>query len=191
MRRGIGSWADDAAMYGGGAFDGFAGGTMNGGWGGGSGFGGGGFGGGGARGIGGGFGHGGYGGGGFGGGGFGGGVGRFFGRIGDALGQVGSMVKQNFAIAAVVSAVSNTYDVVRGRVSAREGLAGFAVDTVAYTGIGTAATATGAAIGSILGPAGTVGGFLAGTAVSELLGWLYEKNARTPMTRGLAARFNP
>jgi hypothetical protein len=184
FRGGASSWADDAAMMGGGMIDDFAGGTMNGGWGGGFGGGGnswsGGFGGGRAGGIGGGWG---------GGSGFGGGVGRFFGRIGDALGQVGSMVKQNFAIAAITSAVSNTYDVLRGRVTAREGLAGFAVDTVAYTGIGTAATATGAAIGSVLGPVGTIGGFLVGTGVSVLLGWLYEKNVRQPMTRGLAARF--
>lgn len=99
------------------------------------------------------------------------------------------LLKSNFLVAAVFSAVSNGLDLVRGRVTGKQAAAGFAVDTVAYTGIGAASTYLGGLVGSFLGPVGTIGGILVGSAIGIGLGWLYEKFARSQAVSALGQLF--
>ncbi|MNT85746.1 hypothetical protein D3C72_2259390 [compost metagenome] len=80
-------------------------------------------------------------------------------------------------------------DFIKGRTTGKQAAAGFAADTVAYTGIGATSTAIGAAVGSVLGPVGTLGGFLVGSAVGIGLGWAYEKFGRSKIVGAIAGLF--
>ncbi|HEY9857191.1 MAG TPA: N-acetylmuramoyl-L-alanine amidase [Stenomitos sp.] len=110
----------------------------------------------------------------------------FFSGILDSL---PGLLKRNFVTAALFSAVTNGMDLFKHRVTGKQAAAGFAADTVAYTGIGATSTAIGAAVGSLLGPLGTIGGLLVGSALGVGLGWLYEKFARTKLVGALTTMF--
>ncbi len=100
-----------------------------------------------------------------------------------------SLLKRNVVTAAIVSAVTNGLDLVKGRVTGKQAAAGFAADTVAYTGIGATSTAIGAAVGSLLGPLGTIGGLLVGSALGVGMGWLYEKFGRSQLVGAIGNFF--
>ncbi|MBO9541408.1 N-acetylmuramoyl-L-alanine amidase [bacterium] len=108
---------------------------------------------------------------------------------GGFLYSIPGLLKSNVAVAAVVSGVTNALDFIKGRVTGKQAAAGFAADTVAYTGIGATSTAIGAAVGSVLGPVGTVGGFLVGSAVGMGLSWAYEKFGRSKIVGALTGLF--
>jgi len=98
--------------------------------------------------------------------------------------EIPSALRSNFLFAGAFSAVSNLWDFVTRKETGKQALVGFGVDTAAYTGIGTVSTWLGGAVGSLLGPLGTIGGLVAGGAVGVGLGWLYEKFVR-PVAMGL------
>lgn len=101
-----------------------------------------------------------------------------------------SLLKRNFITAALVSAVTNGMDLLKGRVTGKQAAAGFAADTVAYTGIGATSTAIGAAVGSLLGPLGTLGGLLVGSVLGVGMGWLYEKFGRSKLVGAIGSFFD-
>ena len=98
------------------------------------------------------------------------------GRVG--FGQIGAALKGNFVFAAITSGVSNLIDLARHKVTAKEALVGFGTDTIAYTGIGAAATTIGGAVGSIVPGIGTIVGIGVGAVVGFGLSWFYEKFLR-------------
>ncbi|MNY02824.1 LysM domain/BON superfamily protein [compost metagenome] len=103
--------------------------------------------------------------------------------------SIPGLLKSNVAVAAVISGVTNALDLLKGRVTGKQAAAGFAADTVAYTGIGATSTAIGAAVGSVLGPVGTVGGFVVGSVVGLGLSWAYEKFGRSKIVGALTGLF--
>lgn len=114
--------------------------------------------------------------------------GGFLSGLKDALPR---LLKSNFVISAGFAAVSNLVDLARHRVTGKQAAVGFAVDTVAYTGIGAASTYLGGMIGSLLGPIGTLGGVLAGGVLGMGLSWLYEKFARKKAVDTLSGESTP
>ncbi len=90
------------------------------------------------------------------------------------------LIKSNFVVAAILSGVSNIYEMATGKVKPLQAAGNFAADTVAYTGIGVAATSVGAMIGSLI-PIPVVGTLLGagiGALGGLLLGKFYESNIR-------------
>ena len=109
---------------------------------------------------------------------------RGIGRIG--FSEFGHLLKANFVTATITSGFSNLLDLVRGKVTPKQALVGFGTDTVAYTGIGAAATAIGGAVGSIVPGLGTIVGLGVGTVVGFGLSWMYEKFLRPKATATVA-----
>ncbi|MNR86908.1 1,6-anhydro-N-acetylmuramyl-L-alanine amidase AmpD [compost metagenome] len=100
------------------------------------------------------------------------------GVIGNAVASMPSLLRSNFLISGAISALTNGYDLIKGRVTGRQAAGNFAADAIAYTGIGATATAIGGAVGSIAGPLGSIAGLAVGSLVGVGLGWLYESNLR-------------
>lgn len=88
------------------------------------------------------------------------------------------LVKSNFVISAVLSGVSNLYEMATGKVKPLQAAGNFAADTVAYTGIGVAATSIGAMIGSVIPVVGTFVGAGVGALAGLMMGKFYEGNIR-------------
>lgn len=100
----------------------------------------------------------------------------------------------SFLFSALMSGVTNLIELLQGRKSPMQALGGFCADTVAYTGIGTAATMLGALVGSFVPVVGPLLGVAVGAGISFLLGGLYERKMRpqlsqtfTQSIQGLAA----
>ncbi|MEB3186326.1 MAG: hypothetical protein VKP72_02675 [bacterium] len=92
-----------------------------------------------------------------------------------------SALKTNFVVSAVLSGISNIYELATGKVKPLQAAGNFIADTATYTGIGAAATTIGGLVGSLIPIPflGTALGVAAGAGVGLLLGKLYEDNVRT------------
>lgn len=111
------------------------------------------------------------------------------GRVGDGLKGAFSggfksflgALKSNFIVSAVLSGVSNLYEMATGKVKPLQAAGNFVADTAAYTGIGAASTTIGGFIGSLIPipVVGTLLGVLVGGGVGLLLGKFYEDKVRT------------
>lgn len=102
------------------------------------------------------------------------------GAFGGLFKSLPGLIKSNFVVSAVLSGVSNLYEMATGKVKPLQAAGNFAADTVAYTGIGVAATSVGAMIGSLI-PIPVVGTLLGagiGALGGLLLGKFYEGNIR-------------
>jgi hypothetical protein len=102
------------------------------------------------------------------------------GAFGGLFKNIPGLIKSNFIVSAVLSGVSNLYEMATGKVKPLQAAGNFAADTVAYTGIGVAATSVGAMIGSLI-PIPVVGTLLGagvGALGGLLLGKFYEGNIR-------------
>lgn len=113
--------------------------------------------------------------------------GRFGGLASGGLKSFFSALKTNFAISALLSGISNVYELITGKVKPMQAAGNFLADTAAYTGIGAVSTTIGGFIGSLIPIPilGTVLGVAVGGGIGLLLGKLYEDNLRTKFS-GLA-----
>jgi hypothetical protein len=117
------------------------------------------------------------------------GMGEVGGRIGSGIkGIFGggfrsffSALKTNFVVSAVLSGISNIYELATGKTKPLQAAGNFIADTATYTGIGAASTTIGGLVGSLIPIPflGTALGVAAGAGVGLLLGKLYEDNVRT------------
>lgn len=102
------------------------------------------------------------------------------GAFGGLFRNIPSLIKSNFAVSAILSGVSNLYEMFAGKVKPMQAAGNFVADTAAYTGIGVAATSVGALVGSLI-PIPVVGTLLGagvGALGGLLLGKFYETNIR-------------
>lgn len=113
------------------------------------------------------------------------------------MSQLGHIVETSFITSALMAVVTDGYQLVRGRVSGDQAMADIAVDTVAYTGIGTASTVAGSTIGGYLGTlipvpiVGTLIGMGVGALVGLGLGWAYEAWLRPSLTTSADSMIAP
>ncbi len=102
------------------------------------------------------------------------------GAFGGLFRNIPGLIKSNFLVSAILSGVSNIYEMATGKVKPLQAAGNFVADTAAYTGIGVAATSVGAMIGSLI-PIPVVGTLLGagvGALGGLLLGKFYESNIR-------------
>jgi len=102
------------------------------------------------------------------------------GAFGGLFRNLPGLIKSNFAVSAILSGVSNLYEMATGKVKPLQAAGNFVADTAAYTGIGVAATSVGAMIGSLI-PIPVVGTLLGagvGALGGLLLGKFYEEKVR-------------
>lgn len=102
------------------------------------------------------------------------------GAFGGLFRNLPGLIKSNFVVSAILSGVSNLYEMATGKVKPLQAAGNFVADTAAYTGIGVAATSVGAMIGSLI-PIPVVGTLLGagvGALGGLLLGKFYEGNIR-------------
>jgi hypothetical protein len=102
------------------------------------------------------------------------------GAFGGMFRNLPGLLKSNFVVSAILSGVSNLYEMATGKVKPLQAAGNFVADTAAYTGIGVAATSVGAMIGSLI-PIPVVGTLLGagvGALGGLLLGKFYESNIR-------------
>jgi hypothetical protein len=102
------------------------------------------------------------------------------GAFGGLFRNIPGLIKSNFVVSAILSGVSNIYEMATGKVKPLQAAGNFVADTAAYTGIGVAATSVGAMIGSLI-PIPVVGTLLGagvGALGGLLLGKFYESNIR-------------
>lgn len=106
---------------------------------------------------------------------------KFGGLFNGGLKSIFGALKANFAISALLSGISNIYELATGKVKPLQAAGNFVADTAAYTGIGAAATTVGGMIGSLIPIPilGTLLGVAVGGGIGLLLGKLYEDNLRT------------
>lgn len=106
---------------------------------------------------------------------------RVWGTLSGGLKSFVGALKSNFAISALLSGVSNLYEMMTGKVKPMQAAGNFVADTAAYTGIGAASTTIGGMIGSLIPIPflGTALGIAAGAGVGLLLGKFYEDKVRT------------
>ncbi|MNL21512.1 hypothetical protein D3C87_1428060 [compost metagenome] len=106
---------------------------------------------------------------------------RIWGTLSGGLKSFVGALKSNFAISALLSGVSNLYELMTGKVKPMQAAGNFVADTAAYTGIGAASTTVGGIIGSLIPIPflGTALGIAAGAGVGLLLGKFYEDKVRT------------
>ncbi|HEY9899934.1 MAG TPA: hypothetical protein V6D00_12185 [Pantanalinema sp.] len=106
---------------------------------------------------------------------------RIWGTLSGGLKNFVGALKSNFAISALLSGVSNLYEMMTGKVKPMQAAGNFIADTAAYTGIGAASTTIGGMIGSLIPIPflGTALGIAAGAGVGLLLGKFYEDKVRT------------
>lgn len=95
------------------------------------------------------------------------------------------MLAGNFVFAAIGSFIGDTLEFLNGGETANQAMAKFGADTLAYTGIGTAATAIGGMIGSVTFP---LIGPIIGMAVGYLLGKLYETDFRPALSNAVETK---
>lgn len=89
-------------------------------------------------------------------------------------------LKSNFAISALLSGISNIYEMASGKVKPMQAVGNFVADTAAYTTIGATATTIGGFLGSFI-PLPVIGpliGIAIGGGIGLLLGKLYEDKLR-------------
>ncbi|MNK69654.1 hypothetical protein D3C87_890470 [compost metagenome] len=102
------------------------------------------------------------------------------GAFGGLFRNLPGLIKSNFVVSAILSGVSNLYEMATGKVKPLQAAGNFVADTAAYTGIGVAATSVGAMIGSLI-PIPVVGTLLGagvGALGGLLLGKFYEEKIR-------------
>lgn len=102
------------------------------------------------------------------------------GAFGGLFRNLPGLIKSNFVVSAILSGVSNLYEMATGKVKPLQAAGNFVADTAAYTGIGVAATSVGAMIGTLI-PIPVVGTLLGagvGALGGLLLGKFYESNIR-------------
>lgn len=102
------------------------------------------------------------------------------GAFGGLFRNLPGLIKSNFVVSAILSGVSNLYEMATGKVKPLQAAGNFVADTAAYTGIGVAATSVGAMIGSLI-PIPVVGTLLGagvGALGGLLLGKFYEEKVR-------------
>lgn len=106
---------------------------------------------------------------------------RIWGTVTGGFKNFVGALKSNFAISALLSGVSNLYELMTGKVKPMQAAGNFVADTAAYTGIGAASTTVGGIIGSLIPIPflGTALGIAAGAGVGLLLGKFYEDKVRT------------
>ncbi|MNX92067.1 hypothetical protein D3C86_1241880 [compost metagenome] len=106
---------------------------------------------------------------------------RIWGTVSGGFKSFVGALKSNFVISALLSGVSNLYELMTGKVKPMQAAGNFVADTAAYTGIGAAATTVGGMIGSLIPIPflGTALGIAAGAGVGLLLGKFYEDKVRT------------
>jgi len=102
------------------------------------------------------------------------------GAFGGLFRNLPGLIKSNFVVSAILSGVSNLYEMATGKVKPLQAAGNFVADTAAYTGIGVAATSVGAMIGSLI-PIPVVGTLLGagvGALGGLLMGKFYEEKVR-------------
>jgi len=97
-------------------------------------------------------------------------------------------VKSSFIISALLSGVSNLYELCTGKTKPGQALGNFVADTAAYTGIGAVSTTIGGLIGTLIPIPflGTALGIAVGSGIGLLLGKLYEDNLRKSLSGTIA-----
>lgn len=103
-------------------------------------------------------------------------AGRFSGSFGGVFQSIGKALKANFLTSALLSGVSNLYELMTGKVKPMQAAGNFVADTAAYTAIGATATTIGGFLGSLI-PIPFVGTAL-GIGIGLLAGKLYEDHVR-------------
>ncbi len=104
-------------------------------------------------------------------------AGRFSGAFGGVFQTIGKALKANFLTSALLSGISNVYELATGKVKPMQAAGNFVADTAAYTAIGATATTIGGFLGSLI-PIPFVGTAL-GIGIGLLAGKLYEDHVRS------------
>lgn len=104
-------------------------------------------------------------------------AGRFSGAFGGVFQTIGKALKANFLTSALLSGISNLYELATGKVKPMQAAGNFVADTAAYTAIGATATTIGGFLGSLI-PIPFVGTAL-GIGIGLLAGKLYEDHVRS------------
>lgn len=104
-------------------------------------------------------------------------AGRFSGAFGGVFQTIGKALKANFLTSALLSAISNVYELATGKVKPMQAAGNFVADTAAYTAIGATATTIGGFLGSLI-PIPFVGTAI-GIGIGLLAGKLYEDHVRS------------
>lgn len=111
-------------------------------------------------------------------------TGRFSGAFGGIFQSIGKALKANFLTSALLSGISNVYELATGKVKPMQAVGNFVADTAAYTAIGAAATTVGGFLGSLI-PIPFVGTAI-GIGIGLLAGKLYEDLVRAKFSNTVA-----